>query len=151
MRQIGEIQLVEVKVDSSALDKSGGTITGGIWLELGSKAFPAPKWNDFVVLLLEEWLSTAINLYDGSAKVGRCRFMDGDYWFEIERRRGVWSLRCNNGAGTAEIEPLAFLSSMVTCANEILARCTSRGWQEDVRGLESAAWHGGKRILGPPA
>lgn len=151
MRQIGEVKLVQVKVDGSTLGKSGDTITGGIWLELESRAIPAPKWNDFVVLLLEEWLSTAINLYDGSAKVGRCRFMDGDYWFEIERRRDAWSLRCNNGAGTVEIEPQAFLSSMVTCANEIIEKCTGKGWREDVRGLESAAWHGGKRILGPPA
>jgi len=149
MLQIVEAKLVEVKVDSSSLHRSStGSITGGIWLDISSRAFPAPKWNDFVVLILEEWLSTSVNLYDGSAKFGRCRFMDGDHWFEIERRRtDVWSLRCSGGVDTAEIEPRTFMSSMVSCANEIFAACTKQGWHDDVRGLESAAWHGGRRIL----
>ncbi len=62
-----------------------GPSTGEIWLAFDSIAFPAPRWNDFVVVILEAWAAALLRILRGSSSFERVHFMDGP--FEVEIRR----------------------------------------------------------------
>src|SRR4051794_37491721 len=70
-----------------------GPSTGELWVSVGDYAFPAERWNDFVVVILEAWASASLRLAKGSTAVERVHFMDGPYELEMTPRAHDASVR----------------------------------------------------------
>ena len=75
-----------IMIDPSSFRLGGiGPSTGEIWLAFGRIAFPAPRWNDFVVVILEAFATALLRILMGRSTVERVHFMEGPY--EVELRR----------------------------------------------------------------
>ena len=77
---------MEIVIDNSSLKRSiSGSITGTIYLQIDNIQFPAYKWNDFVVVLLNWWIEALQSVEYKSEKNKSLpfRFMDGPYSFVL--------------------------------------------------------------------
>lgn len=67
-----------IMVDLDSLEESGSEITGIIFLQLGERAFPEERWNDFAAVILSWWLA-AIKNHENEFS-----FMDGPFSFKVK-------------------------------------------------------------------
>ena|ERR1051326_9214364 len=133
---------VLIRVNPASFEKRMN-ITGEIWLELDSFAYPSHSWWDFPVIVLSWWLDALPLL----RSVGNAEFlfMDGPHAFEVGRRGSNVMLRClDDPRGEAQcvretVVNVNDLSSQITNAASIVVReCRERGWlTADTRALES--------------
>lgn len=65
-------------IDLDSLEESGSKITGIIFLQLGERAFPEERWNDFVAVILSWWLAAIKN------HKNEFFFMDGSFSFKVK-------------------------------------------------------------------
>ena len=63
-------------------EKWGGGI-GDIYVSLDDFAFPGKGWTDFGKNILVWWLDEFRKLHAGEAKKVQCKFMDGNYRFDV--------------------------------------------------------------------
>lgn len=128
-----------VRVEPHELVLADGKITGELRLELGEVAFPAPSWNDFVVVVLAWWCD---------ALVGRppfeLLFMDGPYEVRLDHVRDdrlsvAMRRRTRSQAqvvATGSASAAAFRESLISAAVATSTMCTQRGWETaDTRAL----------------
>ena len=67
---------------------SNRTATGLLFLQADHDFFPANRWNDFVVVVLNWWIANAISLDETVIEVDN-RFMDGPYSYRVRREPGA--------------------------------------------------------------
>jgi hypothetical protein len=128
-----------VEVGTTTITRSGsGVVTGVVFLDLGSKQFPGPGWNDFVVVVLGWWLEATLQVLRGPSTKATLRFMDGPYRVEIERIGPVeCHLRCvdEHGAGSTSAEwtgPFgAIADSLYSAAKAVDRACFESGWKSE--------------------
>jgi hypothetical protein len=71
-----------------------GPATGEIWLAVDDVAFPAPNWDDFVIVILDAWTTALLRLLRGSNQFERVHFMEGPYEVQMRAERvGMVDLR----------------------------------------------------------
>ena len=73
---------IQLDLDSLAFTGSG-SVTGRIWIRLGSNTFPESGWSDFPVVLLTWWLGEMSRLHGQSSELAVLRFMDGPFSVHI--------------------------------------------------------------------
>jgi hypothetical protein len=56
-----------------------GSALGQIWLELPGRAIPCPRWDDFIVFVLDWWRRGIEDILKGEAAPTQFAFMDGSY------------------------------------------------------------------------
>jgi len=87
---------VRLIFDPATLRQSrSGSITGVICYDFGEqRQFPAPDWNDFVVVVLNWWIAALEEMTAGSQQV-KFQFMDGPYWITaVPQGEGGLLLNC---------------------------------------------------------
>lgn len=70
---------------------AGKAATGLVCVEVDGEPFPEKQWDDFVLVVVDAWISNSMTLAGGSIEVEN-RFMDGP-----------WSLRVRREPGSAEV------------------------------------------------
>src|SRR5712675_1597226 len=73
-----------------------GNVTGVIYVELESSAFPAREWSDFPVIILGWWTEALLQLEVPTRREVKWRFMDGPHSLtltKVERAisSGAWA------------------------------------------------------------
>ncbi len=69
-----------INVDTKSLERSpSGSITGGIWVQVGGVAFPEEGWSDFVVVILTWWSDALCALMSSPRTDAELLFMDGPF------------------------------------------------------------------------
>ncbi len=125
-----------IHVKPSSFHRTGsGTISGVIYVELDGVSFPDDSWSDLPVVLLAQWVPEYRKLARGITTVVDCRFMDGPFFFRLERRGEEVLVRCFRGTKKLEQVGRDFSTSMqmlettfLVAARAALAACRERGW-----------------------
>lgn len=109
-----------------------GPSTGEIWLTIDGVAFPAPHWNDFVIVILEAWAAALLRLARGYSRFERVHFMDGPYEVELSRTgEGVLELRAlergsvEKARVSVRVDPL--LADLLAAAEAMVLACHRHG------------------------
>jgi hypothetical protein len=108
--------------------RSVGPATGDIALVLGDIAFPAEAWNDFVLVVLEAWLSALTRILRHLSDAERVHFMEGPYSVDITRlSKGAIQVRAlqrpNQPRAVAEVMPIALVKDAIAAADGVVAFC----------------------------
>lgn len=120
-----------------------GPATANVWLMLGDSAFPLRAWNDFVVVILEAWVSSMLRLLRGLSDCELVHFMDGPYAVEISalapgmvRLRAIEHGRDEVAQVDTKVPPL--IQNLLAASDSILAACkTQNCWSTDADKLSA--------------
>ena len=83
------MQNVEIGVDADSISISTNhKVTGVIYISTDNFSFPESSWNDFIVTILIWWAEKFEELLTQDTKKSTFSFMDGPFYFEIERLTG---------------------------------------------------------------
>lgn len=79
---------------------------GVIYIQLDDYAFPDKEWTDFGLKIVYWWMDAFLKLISGEEKKVQCKFMDGNYRFDIEAiSLRVWRvLLIREWANSEEVE-----------------------------------------------
>lgn len=133
-------------VDASSLSvNSSGVATGNIELVLGEVSFPAPGWNDFIVVILEAWVSALVRLIRKTSTAERVHFMEGPYAVDMSRL-DIATIRLralerpNQQRLVIDTPALSMMKNATFAATDVLLACRSCGHRsDDVARLQGAA------------
>lgn len=76
---------IGLNLQSIAQSKSGN-VTGVIYWKIGTVSFPENGWNDFVLVLINAWLESAIRLINRESTNEVLHFMDGPFIVKCKSR-----------------------------------------------------------------
>ncbi|MBP6632484.1 MAG: hypothetical protein KBG28_27860 [Kofleriaceae bacterium] len=83
----GPASTVHLRVDPASLVvRAARPATGAIALVAGEVAFPAADWDDFVIVILDAWLTALHRLATNTSDCECVYFLDGPYQVELARR-----------------------------------------------------------------
>ena len=129
---------------SSIVFRASGPATGDITLLVGGAPFPSAGWNDFVVVILESWISALVRLAQQASQNERVHFMEGPYAIDLGPvRNGLVRLRAierpHRERALVDVGILALMEDAVTAANHVLEACGLAGHKTaDVDRLDAA-------------
>jgi hypothetical protein len=72
----------------------GGSALGQIWLEFSGRAIPCPRWDDFIVFVLDWWRRGIEDILMGADVTTPFAFMDSEYDFHAVKSAGGFTFRC---------------------------------------------------------
>lgn len=135
---------VHLIVDAKTL-RSGnmGPATGNVWLALDHSAFPFEGWNDFVVVVLESWVSATLRLLHGLSKCEFVHFMDGPYAVEMAiLAPGMIRLRAikhgRDEVACVDAKAIPLIESLLTGSESVLTACREQNcWSTDAEKLSA--------------
>lgn len=129
-------QTIALKINPKSSGRSqAGVVWAGLCVDFGDRAFPDPRWSDFVVVVLTWWVDALTSLLRGKSRRQEVMFMEGPFAVVVEvTAAGAWRLTCverglrNVTREQGTIEPKELLSSVVSCAEIALELCRANGW-----------------------
>lgn len=72
----------------------GGSALGQIWFELPGRSLPCPRWDDFIVFVLDWWRRGIEDILMGVAAPTQFAFMDGSYDIYAVKSGAGFMFRC---------------------------------------------------------
>ena len=132
---------VAVGLDPATLQRSAaGTISGALYLLVGSQPFPEKGWNDLPVAVLAMWLKTLRPVRSGQDNQAECSFMEGPFTFRVQRTTTTaWRFEALARGAQVHVEsvdPEEFWQSLQSAARATVEECRRRGWESrDVAAL----------------
>jgi len=135
---LAEVDVAVLELDESNPRRSSATglVTAGIWLRMSLRDFPAPGWDDFVVVVLGWWADVSVQLLRGGLSTARVDFMDGPYHVEITPLApNEWHLLLVESRVSRQIEEAVrvdagqLVASLIAASARILTTCQQRGWE----------------------
>jgi hypothetical protein len=132
-------------VDPSTISlRTSAPATGDIALIVRGVVFPVAGWNDFVVVILEAWLTALVRMCRHTSDAERVHFMEGPYAVDMTRLdTGAIQVRAlerpDRERSVAEVMPLALAENAVAAAEGVVAFCRAQGHRStDFDRLETA-------------
>lgn len=107
-----------------------GQATAGLWLETEDSQFPAPEWDESIVIALGWWSAALLSLTKDPSRTERVRFMEGPYAVELSRPApGELHLRMiahgrEVAAGVANFR--RFVADLTPPSRRLLHECRTR-------------------------
>jgi hypothetical protein len=120
-----------------------GPATANVWLMLDNSAFPVEGWNDFVVVILEAWVSALLRLLRGLSNCELVHFMDGPYVVELGALAAeTLHLRAiKNGrdeVAHVDAKAIPLIESLLVGSEGVLAACRAQDcWSADADKLSA--------------
>lgn len=112
-----------------------GLVSARLCLRLDNFLFPHAEWTDFVVVVLNWWVTATLRLLKGEGKAVEVRFMEGPFLVTLEARgERIWNLKLIEAGlredvkAEAAIEALPLIRSVMSAADAVLALCRERRW-----------------------
>jgi hypothetical protein len=97
-----------------------GPSTGDLWITLGGAAFPGPRWNDFVVVILGAWCAAVLRIVRSGSTMEEVYFMEGPYSVELSpAEKGELHLRAICRPGGESARAVVSLAAHVTHLLEV--------------------------------
>ena len=120
------------------------TITGTLFIQLGSFAFPEVGWNDALVRVLTVWCQSCL-LFGTGAKTVEFLFQDGSFGWDTRPGMPVSGVECYSWNSTRRIVRAGNVDlnevqdQVILAARQIWNACARNGWSSpDVTQLEGA-------------
>jgi hypothetical protein len=110
---------------------------------LGDSAFPEADWNDFVVVILEAWVSSILRVLRGLSDCELVHFMDGPYAVEISALApGAVRLRAiehgRDEVAQVVTKAIALVENLLAASEIILTACRTQDcWSIDADKLSA--------------
>jgi hypothetical protein len=129
---------------SSIAFRSSGPATGDITLLLDGGPFPSAGWNDFVLVVLQAWISALVRLAQQTSQNERVHFMEGPYAVDVgPLRNGLVRLRAierpHRERALVDVGILPLMEDAMTATNHVLEACKRAGHKTaDVDRLDAA-------------
>jgi hypothetical protein len=127
----------DIKIEPDTLiRRDSGSIIGRIWITIGNWAFPSVAWDDFPVVILSWWIETLLRVSSEGSESGKCYFMDGPFWFEINKQEDGLSMVRFYRDSKAESKILRdqrckisiVTEAVLSAASATIAACHERNW-----------------------
>lgn len=81
------IKNIKIIVNTETFNKSKyGSITGEIFFKVESAVFPENNWNDFIVVILSQWLMEFKQFVETKSTSFEMNFMDGPLFINVKRK-----------------------------------------------------------------
>lgn len=128
-----------VKIQKSSFECSKNQlITGVIFFDFMDVQFPRKDWNDFVVIILNWWLSALTKISLGFSKSENLQFMDGPLFVSVKKiDNGICMIECADErkggylefSGQYQLNEV--LSSVLQVAKDTYRICCENRWDGD--------------------
>ncbi len=137
----------KIVVDTDSIAASSfGPATGGVWIEIGSEAFPCEDWSDFVVVVLETMVTAVVRLLSGASDKERIHFMEGPYALDLSRLPGrslqvhaIERRRTDVVQASMDIGAGVFAEELLGRVEQVVTVCRERDiWSDDADKLQAA-------------
>ena len=133
--------MISLKIDFNTLEKSSSeSITSLNYFKIKDKVFPDENWYDFVIVILNFWLSEIIKMRQKNKRKGKFYFMDGPAYFTIEKRVKVFVFEGylnDKILITKQIDFEEFNNTILTNSTDILDEMEKRNWSSaDIENLK---------------
>lgn len=132
-------------VDARTLRPGGvGPATGSVWLALGEGAFPVRDWNDFIVVVLDAWVSALLRLLSGASRSEIVHFMGGPYAVELDFISArAFRLRAIEGGhdekACVDTSALPLIENLLAASEAVLNVARDKNcWSTDAEKLSNA-------------
>jgi hypothetical protein len=131
--------LIRFNIDT--IRPNGGSALGQIWFELPGRAIPGPRWDDFIVFVLDFWRRGIQDILNGAEAPTPFAFMDDPYEMYAVKSGAGFVFRCTfhdeeifsgfmDEAGMKE-----FVASYFVAVRAVIARITQEpNWRETYDG-----------------
>ena len=146
---------VSVCLNAESLSK-GRNINGELWLEIAGFDFPGKYWSDFPEIILGWWLEALTKLWSERKRKANCSFMDGPYYFIVERGECGHTLRCYRSRVNTEecqwegeVNLEALLRQTLKAASLVLTECHKRGWETRETQALTSLWMNVDGVINP--
>lgn len=80
------MDIFEIYLDFKSIKKVNSTVTGVISLKINGVFFPEKEWNDFIIVLIKNWLDSSYSLLYEKSDYEEFFFIDGPYFFRTKKR-----------------------------------------------------------------
>ena len=132
-------------VDPSSITfRSSGPATGDITLLVDRVPFPSAGWNDFVIVILQAWISALVRLAQQASQNERVHFMEGPYAIDLGPvRNGLVRLRAierpHRERALVDVGIVPLMEDAMMASNHVLEACRRAGHKTaDVDRLDAA-------------
>ena len=130
---------LKLTIPKESLHRSkSGVIYGQVYFQLGTEAFPDPRWSDLAVAFVLAWIAAIVRLCGSRNGAERVRFMDGPYWVDLSKstlngdtvvvQMVVDRLKGPVASHSVTTSLGGLFSESVELAQEVLATCRAKGW-----------------------
>jgi hypothetical protein len=75
----------KIQVDNNSIAKYKESITGIIYINFNGSFFPEKGWNDFVIILINNWIESSYNILSGITESEEFYFMDGPFFMRVRK------------------------------------------------------------------
>lgn len=75
----------KIQVDNNSIAKYKDSITGTIYINFNDTFFPEKNWNDFVIILINNWIESSYNILSGITECEEFYFMDGPFFMRVRK------------------------------------------------------------------
>jgi hypothetical protein len=115
---------------------------GEVHIQLNDYAFPDKEWTDFGKVIVSWWMEAFRKLLSGEEKKVQCKFMDGNYRFDLEvtNSPGIWHITLIREQGDSEevenqgeIDAKQSTDSLLSVINEVKELYKKEGKAEYVK------------------
>ncbi|PIE89513.1 MAG: hypothetical protein CR997_11120 [Acidobacteria bacterium] len=141
--------MISLEVDVKSLQWVPGKLaTGAIYFSIDGKEFPEKGWNDFLVIILNWWLSAILRIVNNGSTSESFTFMDGPFELHIEVTKDEKSLflkgihnmgECSTILISSKVKQIDFFKTIINTSEKVVCFCKSKNWDfKDLTELELA-------------
>lgn len=129
---------VKLRIDENSFEKYKEAITGVIYMECGDFYFPEKNWNDFIIVMMNNWITSIKNINLKISKEAELMFFDGAFYIKIQMvGEENCIIECIENHKTDNIlfkEQIKFKSlekELVNIANLCRMFCAKQNWKSE--------------------
>ncbi len=125
-----------IYIDKNSIFKHKNNITGNIYINFDGSFFPERNWNDFIIIIINNWINSSYNILSGYTKYEEFYFMDGPFLMKV---RKIDSEVCvielvenhTNILLSYRISARDFFEEILRNVNLLSKYCTEQDWETD--------------------
>lgn len=129
---------VKLCINENSLEKYKETITGVIYLDFDDFSFPEKNWNDFIIVIMNNWIKSINNIKLGISEYTDLLFFDGSFYLKIKMiDKDNCFVECIENHKTEKIlfkEKIKFKNlerEIITTANLCKVFCVRQNWRSE--------------------
>ncbi|WP_418122538.1 hypothetical protein ACNFU2_17970 [Chryseobacterium sp. PTM-20240506] len=129
---------VRISINESSFEKYKENITGVVHLDFGDFSFPEKNWNDFVIVIMNNWIKSISNIKLGISEYADLLFFDGSFYIRIKMTgKDNCLIECIENHRTEKIifkEQIKFKNlekEIFTTAKLCKVFCTRQNWRSE--------------------
>lgn len=129
---------IKLCIDEKSFKKYKEAITGIIYLEINDYYFPQKNWNDFIIVMINNWIKSLKDIKYGIIQETELLFFDGPFFIKIKMIDkedciiGFFeSHKSENVLFTEEIKFNNLVNEVFHIANLCKALCKNNNWETE--------------------